>query len=177
VAQHRIGPPRDLIDDCPVPAPPDPLDPARPVLVPERVSEGLHRMAGVDGEAVEVQQEMQLAQRELAVPAEDAQAGRPELDTAHEPGVMGDRRHRRLVRPGRPASPAAGQRRPQLLVDVERLLDQRPPPAYELRSLLVECIERVDDHLASPVQHVPFDPPQPGRVPSRRVRIVLQPAG
>jgi hypothetical protein len=60
-------------------------------------------------------------------------------------------------------------------VDLQGLGDQRPPPADELRRLLVECIEGVDDELATPVQHVALDPPQPGGVPGGVVRVVLEP--
>jgi hypothetical protein len=145
------------------------------MLLPEGVTQGFHGLAGVDGEAVQVQQDVQLPQGELAVPAEEPQAGGSELDTANGARILADRRHRCLVRAGRPSAPPTGEPRPQLLVDLQGLGDQRPPPADELRRLLVECIEGVDDELATPVQHVPLDPPQPGGVPGRVVRVVLEP--
>jgi hypothetical protein len=144
--------------------------------VPERISQTFDRVRPADPQSAQVQKDVQLAQRELAVDPEQAQRRRPQLDAGHEVRVLEARREWRLVRPWWASRPAARQPRPQPLVDAERLGHQRSSAFHPRRGFFIQLVERVDDDLPALVHHVAVDPRNAGGVPSCAVRVVFQPS-
>ena len=81
----------------PVHAPLDPLGASAADLVAERVGERLDRLGPADGVAVDVQQVMELAQRQGSVASEDGETGRPQAAAPQGAVIGGQERERSLV--------------------------------------------------------------------------------
>jgi hypothetical protein len=74
VAELGIGTARDRVDDRSIHASADTFDSSCERLMAESVGQRLDGLARLDHESVEVQQDVELPERELALSAEDPQA-------------------------------------------------------------------------------------------------------
>jgi hypothetical protein len=145
-------------------------------LEPERVGQGLDGPAATDGEAIQDQENVQVAQGELPVELQQREGHPSQPDAGQYARVGGDRGQRCLIRPRRPTSPSGRDGRPEPLVDGESLLVRLALASHPLDRLLIECVELVDGPLAASFQHVPVDPRHTDRQAGASVRILVQPA-
>jgi hypothetical protein len=130
-------------------------------LTPQLVGERLDRVAGADLVAEQVQQGVDLRQRELAMPVDERDRQITQVDAPHGPGVDHHRREGAPIGGRRAPTPGALEPRPQEVVEIERLLQQRTPLSHPLDGLPVECVEAVHDPLAVLVDDLAGDRGQP----------------
>jgi hypothetical protein len=141
----------------------------------ERVGERFDRSRAREREAVQDEQQVQVPQGELAVLVQQRQAHPAEVPPEQRPGIGGHGRQRRLIGPGRTSRPSVGDHRPEELVDRQGLAVGGLLALHPVHRLPIERVQRVDGPLPPSLEHVPIDPRHADRLPSRRVRIVLEP--
>jgi hypothetical protein len=146
------------------------------VLVPQRVGEGLDRGGTREREAVQDEQQVQVAQGQLAMLVEQCQAHPAQVAPEERMRVRGDRRQRRLVGPRWTPGPPIWDHGPESLVDRQRLAVGGPLASHPVDGLAIERVQHVDGALAPSLEHVPIDPRHADRLPGGGVRVVLQPA-
>jgi hypothetical protein len=145
--------------------------------MPQRVGEGLDGSRPGEREAVQDEQQVEVPQRQLAVMLQQRQAHATEMPPEQWAGVFCNGRQRRFVGSRGTTRPPVLDHRPQELVDRQRLAVGGLLALHPVHRLPIECVQRVDGPLSASLQHVPIDPRHPDRLPSRRVRVVLEPAG
>jgi hypothetical protein len=97
-----------------------------------------------DREAVEDEQDVKVAQGQLAVEVEQGEADPAERGAEQRAGFGGDGWQWGLVRPGWPSGPAGGHLGPEPVVHGQRLLVGGLLARHPVNSLAVELVQRVD---------------------------------
>lgn len=125
----------------PVDAAADPLGPSLLVLVAEGVGEGAHRVGAGDGEAVVVQEGVEVGKGERAVATQQGEA-----DAAEPPTTQSDRvgdlgRQRGLIVRGRAAAGHERDLRVEEVAVVLELGDEGPPIGGEAIELVIEATQ------------------------------------
>lgn len=142
-ARPRSEPRVDAVD-----AAADPFGAVVFAFVAHRVAEGLHRVGRGHGEAVAMEERVELEEREGAVAAEEREADRAEAPAPQPVGVVDDGREHVTV-DGRWASAALPcDRRVELVADVAEPSREGAAPRAEVVELVVDRAHLGDDRVA-----------------------------
>ena len=157
----------------PVDGPAHPFGPMLLDLQPHGVSQSLDRVPVRDAVARKVQRRVQLVQRHRTVQVQQRDTGLPQELAAQELCVRGQRRQGRSIGARRSASATPAQLRPQQLVDLHGVEQQRSATVDELGGLLVRGAELSDDAGPTDVDRSPLGVRERGVEAELVVRIVL----
>jgi hypothetical protein len=130
-----------------------------------------------DDIAVQVEQGVELPERQVAVPVEEGDGDGSEAVATEGTGVGHHRREQRLVGPVWATVPAVFGDGPERVVDDERSSDERPASPDPVERLGVEGIEGIDEILALVVEAVTVEVVEPCRPAGAGVRILVAVAG
>ncbi len=146
-------------------------------FVAERIGERLHASFALDLEAVEVEQDVELPQGELAVAVEQGETDHPQAVAPQRACIKGGGREWHLVRAGWTPSPPSGHGGPERAVQLECSVDQGSTPIHPVDRLRVERIERIDHVLTLLVDALTGELGEAGCATGNGVAVVVPEAG
>jgi hypothetical protein len=117
--------------------------------VAEGVAECFDGGGAVDGVAVEVQQDVEVAQAEGVVQADEVEGDVAQPGASEGSGVVGLGGQGAVVGAGWPAGPRSGHGGPQFVVEGEGFGDDGAAAGHPVDGLPVEGVEFVDEALAA----------------------------
>ncbi|HSL56348.1 MAG TPA: hypothetical protein VK866_00745 [Acidimicrobiales bacterium] len=131
------------------------------VLVGERVGEDAHRVGAGDGEAIAVQEAVELGERQGAVPAQDGERHAAQPAAVDRDRIVDSWGKRRLAVGGRPASSLGRHHRVEQVAVGLELGDEGPPFDGQLVEGVVEVGQSGETGVALDLDADPLGAGQP----------------